>query len=67
MRNPGLTFYTYNFVGSNGESDTNEIEVSIKGKDGVFTPVMSSTVAKIAGYNDVAGWSKCYVPLDSYA
>lgn len=67
MSSPGLTFYTYNFVGSDGESDSNDIDVSVRGSDGEFRTVLSTTVASVANYSKEPGWAKCHVPLDSYA
>ena len=65
--NPGLTFYTYNFVGSDGDPDTNPIVVSVKTDGGDFKPVLSTTVAELAYYSPVAEWVKCHVSLDEYA
>lgn len=67
MSNPGLTFYTYNFVSRDGDRDTNVIEVSVRGADGTFRQVFGSTVTDIAGNDSPAGWCKCHIPLEDYA
>lgn len=62
---PGLTFYTYNIVGSDGNEDLNEIVVSVKTLNGEWTPVQSATVNEMCNGNP--GWNKVIIPLNAYA
>lgn len=62
---PSFSFYTYNIVGENGESDTNIIEVEVKELGGEYTSVFNKTVAEICGTEE--GWGKASVNLSAFA
>lgn len=62
---PSFSFYTYNIVGENGESDTNIIEVEVKELGGEYTSVFNKTVVEICGPEE--GWGKATVNLSAYA
>ena len=66
IENPGVTFRTYNFVGSEGSPDLNEITVSVKpeGSD-QWVDLTTKIVNDVCHGQDE--WGKVIVPLGDFA
>ncbi|MCM1369691.1 MAG: hypothetical protein NC204_04895 [Candidatus Amulumruptor caecigallinarius] len=65
ITNPGISFYTYNLIGNDGESDGNIIKVSVKDPDSEeWTEILCKSVYELCGANK--GWSRVSVSLSDY-
>lgn len=65
LTNPGVSFYTYNIVGS--EPDINEIQVYVKEVDAEDWVELGDPVVVDDLNPGVAGWNMCMVSLAEYA